>query len=946
MKAKIVTLSETGSDSTQIRSYIVNAYNTWDIRPEYLLIVGTKYQVPFPHYYHSFNLISFSDNYYANMTGDFHNELYHGRLWVSDTAQLRTVIAKILGYEKIPYTTDPLWFRKGATIVNEYEPGQPPSDSLYWADARFAIQHMANAGYVHIDSFSYSLGHDSADVINAINDGRTYILYRGLAGGDWTWPFAGIHAAQMTNGFKMPVVLSVTCATIEGIGHDWLVAGTATQPRGVVGFYGTTTSLFAAAEMRSALCLGTTASLFGNATGNLGKAAEAGRLEYYSQFQDLIEYHSWILLGDPEMQMWTDTPKDFTVGHNMYFTTGICTTTVIVEHGAAPVESALVCVAAKFDSTFYHYGYTSNSGNVQFVDTLHIPGDSVYITVTGHNYRPFHNVRPVLYANGPYVRLYSFDLLDSIIGNNDNIANPGEDIEIPFVLRNWGNDTAYDVSSMIEKLTQDTNFVLYDTFKTIGNVAPYTNVNIGPDGYNVFIDSSCPDLHEIDLCLQINDTNNNTWVSEFSFTVHAPTISVSNYYFNGHVKYTPPGAGNQLTVELFNSGSCTAENVTGKISCGDTLFTVTDSFANFGDILSDSLGSNEANPFGISTSGNAPPCYPVELELVITTGVIIDTFHFTVYIGQKDYLLWDPDPNHSSGPLIRDMLNSMEFYGTYATDLPYGLLSIYRSLFVCTGIYPNNYFMSETSFAGTQISYYIEEQGGKVYMEGGDVWYDALGNNGYNFGPLFGIDPEYNSIGLFQGLNGCSTTFTEGMSFTYSGEATLIDYIDSIGGSQLIFKKRNSNYGCGVAQANRTVGLSFELGSLADSIPPSTRLALIDSIMEYFAIPPTGIHGAQEFISAPLVTLTCHPNPFRQMTDIHYTIHDPRCTIHDLSLGIYDVAGRLVRSFDPESSIENHASMFLWDGRDDSGRELAQGIYFIHLTAKGLEKTLKTILLR
>jgi hypothetical protein len=31
MKAKIVTLSETGTDSTQIRSYIVNAYNTWSI---------------------------------------------------------------------------------------------------------------------------------------------------------------------------------------------------------------------------------------------------------------------------------------------------------------------------------------------------------------------------------------------------------------------------------------------------------------------------------------------------------------------------------------------------------------------------------------------------------------------------------------------------------------------------------------------------------------------------------------------------------------------------------------------------------------------------------------------------------------------------------------------------------------------------------------------------
>jgi hypothetical protein len=879
------------------------------------------------------------------MSGDFHNELYHGRLWVADTTQLKTVVAKILDYENNPYTTDPLWFRKGVTIVNEYEPGQPSSDSLYWADARFAIQCMTNAGYVHIDSFSYALGHDSADVLNAINDGRTYILYRGLAGGDWSWPFAGIHAAQMTNGFKMPVVLSATCATIEGIGHDWLVAGTATQPNGVVGFFGTTTSLFEAAEMRSALCLGTTASLLGDMTGNLGKAAEAGRLEYYSQFQDLIEYHGWILLGDPEMQLWTNTPKDLMVGHNLYFTTGICTATVVVQYNSVPVESALVCVMAKADSTFYHFGYTNNSGSIQFVDTLHIPGDSVYITVTGHNFRTFHNARPVLHMNGPFVRLYSFELLDSLNGNGDHIANPAEDIEIPFTLKNWGNTTAHGVSAVIEKIFTDPNYTLYDTLKIIGDIAPFASVQIYPDGHNALIDSSCPDLHAVDLRLRIRDSGNLMWTSDYGFTVHAADVAYYEYYFDGHLKYTPTGANNQLTVELLNTGSCTAENVIGKMSCSDTLFTIIDSIADFGNILSDSLGSNESNPFTISTSNNAPACYPVSIAIEITSGVLVDTFDFTVYIGQKDYLVWDPDLNHSSGPVIRDILNSLEFFGTYATDLPYGLLSIHKSLFICAGVYPNNYFISDTSRAGQEIDYYIQNQGGKVYMEGGDIWYDPLANHGYDFGSLFGIDPAYNSIGLFQGVTGCSTTFTENMSFAYSGEATLIDYIDSMGGSQLIFKKRNSNYGCGVAAVNRTVGISFELASLVDSVPPSTRLALVDSIMQYFSIPPTGVTDLEELGVVPVISLTCHPNPFLQITNIKYSIQDPGYTIQDVSLGIYDVSGRLVRSFDLESSIMNHESMLSWDGRDDTGRKVAQGVYFVHLQLKDRKKVAKTVLL-
>ncbi|MCK4941421.1 hypothetical protein KAS45_04955, partial [candidate division WOR-3 bacterium] len=607
LKSKIVRLSEIGSDSTQIRSYIINAYNTWSIQPEYLLFVGNKYQIPFPRYYHAYNVISFSDNYYANVIGDFHNELYHGRFWVSDTAEAKTVVAKVLGYEKTPYLTDSLWFRKGVTIVNEYEQGQPPSDSLYWEDARYTHQLMLNAGFVHIDSFSFYLGHDSTDVINAINDGRTYILYRGIGAVDWLWPFSGVYSSQMTNGSEMPVVLSATCGTLEGIGHDWLVAGTPTAQKGVVGFYGTTTMLFSAAEMRSALCRGTTASIFGDSSSNLGKAAEAGRLEYYAQFQDVIDYHSWTCLGDPEMTIWIGTPRELLVGHNMYFTTGICTATVYVQHNSAPIENALVCVMAKSDSTFYQYGYTDNLGHIEFIDTLHIPGDSVYITITGRNLRTYQNVLPVNYTGGPYVRLYSYRVLDSLGGNCDYIANPGEDIEIPFCLRNWGDATAYGVSAIIEKAYPDTTHILYDTIKYLGDIAPLESIHVYPDGYNVLIDSSCPDLHEVDLRLRINDSGSLIWISDFGFTVRAPVILYHDYSFTENVKYTLPGDTNELFVELMNTGSYPAENVTGRIFCTDSFFTIVDSTTNFSTIPSDSTGSNETNPFIIVTSSTTPP---------------------------------------------------------------------------------------------------------------------------------------------------------------------------------------------------------------------------------------------------------------------------------------------------------------------------------------------------
>ncbi|MEO0095194.1 MAG: YCF48-related protein [candidate division WOR-3 bacterium] len=70
--------------------------------------------------------------------------------------------------------------------------------------------------------------------------------------------------------------------------------------------------------------------------------------------------------------------------------------------------------------------------------------------------------------------------------------------------------------------------------------------------------------------------------------------------------------------------------------------------------------------------------------------------------------------------------------------------------------------------------------------------------------------------------------------------------------------------------------------------------------------------------------LQVYPNPFRN--DIHI-----RCRMHDSGymIKIYDVAGRVVKSFNPVSCILNHESSIIWFGDDNLGRELPAGVYFI-----------------
>ncbi len=83
------------------------------------------------------------------------------------------------------------------------------------------------------------------------------------------------------------------------------------------------------------------------------------------------------------------------------------------------------------------------------------------------------------------------------------------------------------------------------------------------------------------------------------------------------------------------------------------------------------------------------------------------------------------------------------------------------------------------------------------------------------------------------------------------------------------------------------------------------------------------------------------PNPFGADTRIGFGLaHDA-----DVSIRIYDVSGRLVRTLlDARRAADRYS--VLWDGRDDAGRIVAGGIYFCRIAAGPFVQTKKMTLLR
>jgi photosystem II stability/assembly factor-like uncharacterized protein len=77
------------------------------------------------------------------------------------------------------------------------------------------------------------------------------------------------------------------------------------------------------------------------------------------------------------------------------------------------------------------------------------------------------------------------------------------------------------------------------------------------------------------------------------------------------------------------------------------------------------------------------------------------------------------------------------------------------------------------------------------------------------------------------------------------------------------------------------------------------------------------------------LSLYAYPNPFRISINIFYQLP----TSEPISLKIYDVTGRSVKNLSRPTHDALRSTFITWDGTDDSGDHLAQGIYFVQLKA-------------
>lgn len=372
----------TGEGREGVKSYIANRYRKDSVTC--FLIVGDEHQVPSHiEIILADNDTVVTDNRYTNIEGgeyDISPEAAIGRIPVHTAEEAEIIIDKTVQYEKYPDTSDNWHSRALAVSMTE----KVETFHGTWAPANEITDTvLTHFGSDHDDySFKKFYG-DNIDkelFLPRLSEGVGLTYYTGH-GADQGWLSCALvnsDAAIITNGYRMPIIISCACYTGrfntplgDCMAGAWLKAGEVGSGGGAVAFIGATHAL--AQNVEPAFY--EMARLFSTDKYNsLGTIVNNAKLHYVEM--NGTDIPRLMIFGDPSLWPFTSKPTPIPLTYSF------SNDSLII---SAP-EGTVVHIQTK-------------SGSVSETKRLAAPGVSFYLgtgisedillTATGKNRYPF-----------------------------------------------------------------------------------------------------------------------------------------------------------------------------------------------------------------------------------------------------------------------------------------------------------------------------------------------------------------------------------------------------------------------------------------------------------------------------------------------------------------------------------------------------------------------------
>jgi len=179
------------------------------------------------------------------------------------------------------------------------------------------------------------------------------------------------------------------------------------------------------------------------------------------------------------------------------------------------------------------------------------------------------------------------------------------------------------------------------------------------------------------------------------------------------------------------------------------------------------------------------------------------------------------------------------------------------------------------------------------------------------------------------------------LHLVYGVPPTSADAINVSAPSEVNFTGTAGSFGLKVKEGDSKVvfhTFPFESVSFFEADAPSNRETLLGRVLTWFGDDV----GVDEGEVHRLAINNVFPNPFNPATKIAFTVPENAGRV---TLTVHNVSGQLVRTL-VDGELEAGPAVVQWDGRSDSGKGLATGIYFAKLHAGEAEAFTKMTLLK
>ncbi len=821
-----IIYSQVATSAPTLRTYIRNICDTLTPPPGYLLIVGDVDLIP--TFYGVNN--SLTDHPYSLLTDDdYLPDLSVGRIPSDSPEDCSVWVNRLLSYERD--AVPPRNFK--GTVVSS-------ASALDPQHGIFVSNLFRAAGMDTVDQLQEPESATVYNLMNGLNSGRQWVFYIGHGyslGWSSVAPDFTVTSQDQITAEAAPVVISVACLNADldypgqSFAEHWL---TLHDNRGPVAFFGATepTPFF----YSDTLGIGALRAVFQQQCDRLGTAADLGRLATIQCFpqppggttEETIQ--QFILLGDPSMRVFSALPESLSV--NLPSTIPVHTQhlALVVQRGNHPAAAADVCLMS--DSLrVYQVHPTDSLGQVNFPLRLANVGE-LQVTITAHNAVPVMRMIMVVPDTAFCLALGGVRVLDSS-GDADGQADRSESCELQVRLANSGRLPT--TQGVVRVSCNDPRVTVSHSLLSFPSIAPHDTVWLGRP-LPITVSDSVNDQDVVMLRIVALPDQGDSSVFVYPLILHTPRpvfLSSSLHEDSGDGDGNPE-AGERLDLRLLfqNLGTDRAASPVCSLrtsASGIHILSVQTNVASVGptDTLMATalLRADRSVPRGYEfnysyelTFANAPPLIGIGSQR----------------IGQVPVFLYELDPMPQQIDAVEDALSSLGVEHERARSLPPDL-SLYASVWIFCGIFPNTASLPQADAAA--IAQYLD-RGGNCYWEGGDVWV---------FDEPTVLHPYFHTRGVQDGssdagpVHGEAGTAFAHYHFEYAGENSFIDRLAPQDSARTVLRnvRPGAVYPLCVAYAGttyHTVGTSIELGALADTTFPSTRVHLFNDVLSWFGI--------------------------------------------------------------------------------------------------------------